>query len=108
MAIISGGRLEISSIFPNTDWYEEGNEVIDETTPEGKELLEKLLLYNPFFILIRDDDGKIVNVEDDPIARKAWEEEEQQAKTSRMPTNDERIEALELGLLSIIFNQREE
>lgn len=32
--------FEINSLFPNTDWYEEGNYVIDETKTENHELRE--------------------------------------------------------------------
>ena len=109
MAIIREYSLETNSLFPNTDWYNEGNEVIDETTPEGKALVEKLLALSPFFKLIRDSEGSIVDAEDDLEARQAWELEEQQRQEewerTRPPTDQERIEALEAAMLDILFRQ---
>ena len=107
MAILREGFLETNSLFLNTDWYNEGNEVIDETTPEGKALVEKLLTLSPFYKLIRDSEGNIIDAEDDLEARQAWELEEQQKREewerTRPPTEQERIEALELALLDLIF-----
>ena len=109
MAIIREHGLETNSLFPNSDWYNEGNEVIDETTPEGKALVEKLLALSPFYKLIRDSEGNIVNAEDDPEARQAWELEEQlrreEWERARPPTEQERIEALESAMLDILFRQ---
>jgi len=107
MAIIRNGRLETNSLFPNTDWYNEGNEVIDETTTEGRVLVEKLFSLAPFFKLIRDSEGNIIDAEDDPEARQVWELEEQQRREewerTRPPTEQERIEALEFALLDLLF-----
>ena len=107
VAIIRENSLETNSRFPNTDWYNEGNEVIDETTPEGKALVEKLLVLSPFYKLIRDSEGNIIDAEDDLEARQAWELEEQQRREdwerTRPPTEQERIEALEFALLDLLF-----
>ena len=107
MAIIRENSLETNSRFPNTDWYNEGNEVIDETTPEGRALVEKLLTLSPFYKLIRDSEGNIIDAEDDLEARQAWELEEQlrqeECERTRPPTEQERIEALEFALLDLIF-----
>ena len=45
--------------------------MIDETPPEGRALVDKLLTLSPFYKLIRDSEGNIVNAEDDPEARQA-------------------------------------
>lgn len=107
MAIIREGFLETNSLFPTTDWYNEGNEVIDETTPEGRALVEKLLTLSPFYKLIRDSEGNIIDAEDDSEARQAWEIEKQlrqeEWERTRPPTEQERIEALESALLDLIF-----
>ena len=109
MAIIREHGLETNSLFPNTDWYNEGNEVIDETTPEGKALVEKLLALSPFYKLIRDTEGNIIDAEDDTEARQAWEIEEQlrqeEWEHTRLPTEQERLEALESAILDILFQQ---
>ena len=109
MAIIREHGLETNSLFPNTDWYNEGNEVIDETTPEGRALVEKLLALSPFYKLIRDTEGNIVDAEDDLEARQAWELEEQlrqeEWERTRLPTEQERLEALESAILDILFQQ---
>lgn len=81
--------------------------MIDETPPEGRALVDKLLTLSPFYKLIRDSEGNIVNAEDDPEARQAWELEEQlrqeEWERTRPPTEQERIEALESVLLDLIF-----
>ena len=109
MAIIREYGLETNSLFPNTDWYNEGNEVIDETTPEGRALVEKLFSLAPFFKLIRDSEGNIIDAEDDSEARQAWELEEQlrqeEWERTRPPTEQERIEALERAMLDMLFRQ---
>lgn len=109
MAIIKKGYLQTNSLFPDTDWYNEGNEVIDETTPEGRALVEKLLTLSPFYKLIRDSKGNIIDAEDDPEARQAWELEKQLRQEewgrTRPPTEQERIEALEYAMLDILFRQ---
>jgi len=109
LAIIKDGYIQTNSMFPNTDWYGEGNEVIDETTPEGRALVEKLFSLAPFYKLIRDSEGNIIDAEDDPEARQAWELEEQlrreEWERARPPTEQERIEALESAMLDILFRQ---
>lgn len=104
MAIVKPHGLETNSLFPNTDWYNEGNEVIDETTPEGKALVDKLLSLAPFYKLIRDSEGTIIDAEDDVEARQAWELEQQEAEKNRPPTEQERIEALESAMLTLILS----
>lgn len=89
MAILKkDGTVETNSKFKNIDWYNQGNEVIDETTPEGRNIVKKILSLSPYFILVRDDQGKVIDV---------LEDEE------RPPTEQERIEALESALLTLMF-----
>lgn len=96
--------LETNSLFPNTDWYNDGNEVIDETTPAGKALVDKLLSLSPFYALIRDSEGNVIDAEGDTEARRAWELEEQQKKLTRPPTEGERLEALEKAMLTLVLS----
>lgn len=109
MAIIKDGYIQTNSMFPNIDWYNEGNEVIDETTPEGKALVEKLLALSPFYKLIRDSEGNIIDAEEDLEAKQAWELAEQQRQEdyerTRPPTELERLEALESAILDLLFRQ---
>jgi len=53
--------IETNSWFPNTDWYNESNYVIDETREENKALIEKIQSHSPYMELVIDDD-KIVDV----------------------------------------------
>lgn len=91
MAIIRDGLIETNSLFPSLDWYGQGNEVIDETTEEGKALVQKILALTPAYALVRDAEGIIIDVVDDPKRRV---ELEQQAE-SMSPTLEERVQALE-------------
>jgi hypothetical protein len=91
MAIIRDNLIETNSLFPDSDWYHEENEVIDETTEEGKALVEKILALAPAYKLVRDDDGKIIGAVDDPV--KLAEMEQQNAYAT--PTLEERVRALE-------------
>lgn len=53
MIIRSNGGYEINPLYPSTNWYEDepDNYVIDETTPQGKALTEKVQSLYPFYTL---------------------------------------------------------
>lgn len=91
MAIIRDNLIETNSLFPDSDWYHEENEVIDETTEEGKALVEKILALAPAYKLVRDAKGKIVDAVDDPVKRAELE----QRNAYATPTLEERVRALE-------------
>jgi len=91
MAIIRDNLIETNSLFPDSDWYNDGNEVIDETTEEGKALVEKILALAPAYELVRDAKGKIVDAVDDPVKRAEME----QRNAYATPTLEERVRALE-------------
>lgn len=91
MAIIRDNLIETNSLFPDSDWYHEGNEVIDETTEEGKRLVEKILALAPAYKLVRDAKGRIVDAVGDPVRLAEME----QRKAEAPPTLEERVQALE-------------
>lgn len=108
MAIIkSDGTLETNSLFPDVDWYNQNNEVVDETTEKGQALVKRLVELSPFYTLVRDSKGNIVDAEDDVEARQAWESDEQQRQEeyerTRPPTEVDRLKALESAMLSLLF-----
>ena len=103
MIILSDGNFETNSLFPNTDWYNEGNEVIDETTEEGRLLAEKIMTLFPAYTIVRNAEGKIIDVVDDPVKREQLRQQEEQEAQESPPTLEERIQALEELELMRIF-----
>lgn len=61
MIIKINKSIETHSWFPNVDWYNEGNYIIDETKEENKELIEKIKAYAPYMELVIKDD-KVVDI----------------------------------------------
>ncbi len=53
--------IETNSLFPSTDWYNEGNYVIDEAKEENQELIEKIKVNAPYMELVIKD-GQIVDI----------------------------------------------
>lgn len=62
MIIKPDKSYETNSLFPSTDWYNEGNYVIDETTPEGKGLADKVMEYYPHYNLVLSENNEVVDV----------------------------------------------
>ena len=58
MIIRCDGSYETNSLFPNVDWYNEGNYIIDETTDEGKQMAQTYIENYPFVDF--EHDGKFV------------------------------------------------
>jgi len=48
MIIKKDKRFEINSLYPNVDWYNEGNYIIDETTEQGKQMAKTYIDNYPF------------------------------------------------------------
>jgi len=90
MIIKKNGSVETNSLFPNSDWYNEGNYIIDETKEENKELIEKIKANAPYMELIIED-GQIVDVI--PTERPTSE------PIIPEPTLEEKIELLQKQLL---------
>ncbi len=68
--------FETHSMYPNKDWYNEGNLVIDETNPENQTMIETIKAHAPN-IIIEHQDGAITNV----IVDVAAEQEETMLNT---------------------------
>lgn len=58
MIIRSDKSYETNSMFPNVDWYNEGNFIIDETTDEGKQMAQTYIDSYPFVDF--EHDGEFV------------------------------------------------
>lgn len=48
MIIREDKSCESNELFPNSDWYAEGNHIIDETTEQGKLMAQKYIENYPF------------------------------------------------------------
>jgi len=48
MIIRQDKTFETNSMFPNSDWYNEGNVVIDETTQKGQQITKEYIENYPF------------------------------------------------------------
>ena len=105
MAIIRDGCLETNSNFPNSNWYEDeaDNVVIDETTEEGEALVQKIISLTPYYDLVFDEGGKVIDAVENPQKKADWLAQIEQHEKNRPPTEQERIEALESALLSLMF-----
>lgn len=58
MIIREDKSYETNSLFPNTDWYDEGNYIIDETTEQGKQMAQTYIDNYPFVDF--EHDGEFV------------------------------------------------
>jgi len=96
MIVREDRTFEINFNYPNTNWTgeTEGVYVVDETTPEGQALAEKIMMLFPYFDLVIVD-GELVDVVENPDLKQEWEEEQEY-----LEEDDEivRITLEELGL----------
>lgn len=58
MIIREDKSYETNSLFPNIDWYNEGNYIIDETTEEGQQMAKTYIENYPFVDF--EHDGEFV------------------------------------------------
>ena len=84
MIIRDDKNIEINSLFPDSDWYEEGNSVV----PDGTDLAAKVKKFAPYMDIIYGSDGSVVDVL--PLEKPPESESPFSAKTS-----EERIAELE-------------
>ncbi len=76
---------------PNVCW-EDGWLLVDETTEEGKKLAQKIIENYPYYDLVLDDEGNLIDIT--PTERPP--------KPPQPPSQDERVEALELAMLELL------
>lgn len=64
MIIRANKGFETNTKYPNSDWYNDGNTlyVVDETTPEGKELAGKIQNAYPFYDYVTNDKGELIDI----------------------------------------------
>lgn len=86
--------FETNSLFLNSDWYNEGNYVIDETNEENQELIKKIKDNAPYMELVVEND-KVIDVI-------PTERPEPEPLPPQPPTPEDRLEALELALLTLL------
>ena len=96
MIVREDGTFEINLRYPNSNWTDEteGIYVVDETTPEGQALAEKIMMLFPYFDLVIED-GELVDVVENPDLKQEWEEEQEFLEDD---DEMERISLEELGL----------
>lgn len=71
MIIKKDKSFETNSLFPNTDWYEEGNFIIDETTEQGQRMVQAYVENYPFVDFEANDKAITkVLILDEPIKPK--------------------------------------
>ncbi len=61
MIIRQDKTYETNSSFPDSDWYNEGNYIIDETIEEGKELAKKIKSNYPYYDLVIEN-NKVIDI----------------------------------------------
>lgn len=96
MIVREDRTFEINLNYPNSNWTgeTEGVYVVDETTPEGQALAEKIMMLFPYFDLVIVD-GELVDVVENPDLKQEWEEEQEFLEED---DEIERITLEELGL----------
>jgi len=96
MIVKNDKTFETNSLFPNIDWYNEENYVIDETKEENQELIRNIKTHAPYMELIVEG-GKIIEIV--PIERPTAEPIEVEPSTEEYLLDlDYRLSLIELGL----------
>ena len=73
MIIKNDCTFETNSMFPNSDWYNRGSYVVDETKNENQELIQKIKKNAPYMDLIVEN-GELVDIIPRPDLRPEPEE----------------------------------
>ena len=72
MIIRKDKTFETNSLFPNSDWYNEGNIVIDETTQKGQKMAKEYIENYPF-VNFKDNKVLILKKPTKPIEKEGVE-----------------------------------
>ena len=97
MIVRSDKTYEVNSLFPDSDWYGEGNYVVDETKTENQELIQKIKDNAPYMDLIVEN-GEIIDIIPRPDLRPEPEPEH-----PKPPSLEERLAAIEEALLILML-----
>lgn len=62
MIINKNNDFKTCSKYPDTDWENKNNYIIDETTEKGKELFEKVLELYPCFKVVSDSNNNVLDI----------------------------------------------
>lgn len=96
--IIRNNGYESNSLYPDTDWYNENNFVIDETNSENKEIIDKIKEHAPYMELVIENDTVVDIIPlEKPILPEPIAE----------PTLNERVTQLEVLTVNNMSNQIE-
>jgi hypothetical protein len=82
MIIKTDGAYETHQRFPNSDWYNQGNFILDETTPQGQQMAQTYIRYYPFVDFTAEGD-KVIEVAPIPQPEKPTPSEGQEVKLAR-------------------------
>lgn len=68
MIIRADKNYETNSAYPNLDWYNDGTVlyVVDETTPEGVVLANKIKSAAPYYDFVLDAEGDLIDITELP------------------------------------------
>ncbi|EHQ92123.1 hypothetical protein [Desulfosporosinus youngiae] len=54
--------FETNSFYPDTDWYNDENYVVDETTELGQLLAEKIKKHAPYFEFVLNENRELIDI----------------------------------------------
>lgn len=114
MIIRQDKSYETNSMFPNVDWYDEGNFIIDETTTMGQQIAEIYVRNYPFVdfehneefvtnVTVLDKPERLPEIEGKEIILKQDDEVGYYYEYEDIPLTSEekRIRQLEIALLEL-------
>ena len=76
MIVREDRTYEVNYRYPDINWYgdEPGVYVVDETTPEGMALAEKIMMLFPYFDLVVED-GVLVDIVENPTLKDEYDQQ---------------------------------
>jgi len=88
-------RYETLGLYPDSDWYTEGNYVVNETTENGKLIASKIIEHCPYFDFVLDGNGNLIDIA--PTERSP-EPPSEPTQDDYMLDLDFRLSMIELGI----------